>query len=344
MKIPVLEDEIKRIIRVYSIRGFHIKYILVDIKFKPLKDRGLLDAVVNVVGKGGHAPMIERFIWVVKERCRCYYAMLPFDDLPRIVVIHLLKTVMFYINAFIWKKGVSPFLSPMTILEGVVLDYNLHFQVIFGEYLHTYEVTTNTMKSRTVGAIALGPTGNLQGGIRCYSLVTGRILQRDKNSFAPLKLPEDAIRRMNTLAKKAVSGLQFGDRNNITVDLDNDAIITGVNENEDDAIEEHPYDIQIVREDNDNDDPPLQDPTPLNVHLSQVQQAEDDDLVDDNDMDNDTQFPGVAPENAVDEVNPPNDDNDSVDDRRGLGGGCSISQIYNWDGQTHCPRTDCFEA
>jgi hypothetical protein len=60
---------------------------------------------------------------------------------------------------------VLPFLSPMTILEGVVLDYNLHFQVIFGEYAQTYKVTTNNMKERTVGAIALGPTGNLQGGI-----------------------------------------------------------------------------------------------------------------------------------------------------------------------------------
>jgi hypothetical protein len=141
--------------------------------------------------------------------------MLPFDNIPRIMIIHLLKTVMFYINAFIWKKGVSPFLSPMTILEGVVLDYNLHFQVTFGEYVHTYEVTTNTMKSRTVGSIALGPTGNLQGGIRCYSLVTGRILQRDKNSFTPLKMPEDAIRRLTTLAKESVTGLQLGDRNDV---------------------------------------------------------------------------------------------------------------------------------
>jgi hypothetical protein len=44
------------------------------------------------------------------------------------------------------------------------------------------------MKKRTVGSIALGPTGNLQGGIRFYSLCTGRILQRDKNSYTPLKM------------------------------------------------------------------------------------------------------------------------------------------------------------
>jgi hypothetical protein len=106
------------------------------------------------------------------------------------------------------------------------------------------------MKSRTVGSISLGPTGNLQGGIRCYSLVTGRILQRDTNSFTPLKMPEDAIRRITTLAKKSVSGLQFGDRNDVATDLDSDATITGVNDNENDDIEEHPYDIQIVHDEN----------------------------------------------------------------------------------------------
>jgi acetolactate synthase regulatory subunit len=69
MKIPILEDEIKRIVRMYSVRGFNIKYILVDIQFKAIKDRGHLDAIVNVVGKGEHAPAIERFIRVIKERC-----------------------------------------------------------------------------------------------------------------------------------------------------------------------------------------------------------------------------------------------------------------------------------
>jgi hypothetical protein len=303
MKIPNMEDEIKRIIRLYAVRGFHIKYILVDIQFKAIKDRGNLEAIVNVVGKGEHAPVIERFIRVIKERCRCYYAMLPFDDLPRMMVIHLLVTVMFYINAFIWKKGVSPFLSPLTILEGVVLDYNLHFQVIYGEYAHTYETTTNDMKRRTVGAIALGPTGNLQGGVRFYSLITGRILQRDRNSYTPMKMPEDAIKRVQALTKKAVKGLRFGDRNDINIDHNDIIDVTGVNDEEekdDDIEQEHPYDIQITP--TDEDAPPLQDPTPLNEHLAQVEQDEEND--------EDSQSTGVAPENSADEISQ-NDSDDS---------------------------------
>ena len=37
------------------------------------------------------------------------------------------------------------------------------------------------MNLRTIDAVALGPNGNLQGSIRCFSLDTGKILQRAWN-------------------------------------------------------------------------------------------------------------------------------------------------------------------
>ena len=76
----------------------------------------------------------------------------------------------------LYEKGVSQFSSPLTILEGIVVDYNLHFRVIFGEYAHTYDTTANTTTSHTVDATSLGFTGDLQSGARFYSLVTGKIL------------------------------------------------------------------------------------------------------------------------------------------------------------------------
>ena len=313
MKIPIMEDEIKCVNRMYEVRGFHVKYILVDIQFKAIKDRGQLTACVNVVAKGEHVPEIEHFNRVIKERTRCYYAMLPFKTLPRIMIIHLLVTVMFYINAFVWRKGVSQFLSPLTILEGIVIDYNLHFQVIFGEYAHTYETTTNTTKSRTVGAMALGPTGNLQGGVRFYSLVTGKILQRAKKDYTLLKMPEDAIRRINTMSKKSLVGLFFGDRNNI--DLDNGDDITGVDNGIDDQInQEHPYDLRLDQQQEDDDDaPPLQDPTPLDEHLEAGNTTTDTNSDEDTqntgvDVTGDARLTGVTPENAEDEIEPPQDD------------------------------------
>ena len=313
MKIPVLELEIQRIIKLYAVRGFHVKFILVDIQFKAIKDRGQLTATVNVVGKGEHVPAIERFIRVIKERCRCYYAMLPFKSLPRIMVIHLLITVMFYINAFVWRKGVSQYLSPLTILEGVVLDYNLHFQVIFGEYIHTYDETTNTMKSRSVEAIALGPNGNLQGGIRCYNLVTGKILSRSKNDYTKLKMPEGALLRLKTLTKNSEQGLTFGDSNNNNLESYNqdDALITGVNDDnneEDNDDQEHPYELDIEDNNDNNNTPPLQDPTSIHDHLEEQQEEEDDSI-----------STGVDLANTEDEVPPPEseDESESEDERQG---------------------------
>ena len=96
MKIPVMEDEIKRVIRIYAVRDFHLEYILVDIQFKAIKDRGNLSANVNIVAKGEHVPEIEI--------TRCDFIMLPFRKLPRIMIIHLLVTVMLYTNAFVWRK------------------------------------------------------------------------------------------------------------------------------------------------------------------------------------------------------------------------------------------------
>merc|ERR1712157_208035 len=91
----------------YSTGGFNVVMIHVDNQFKVLKDRKKLGVAVNVVGRGEHVPEIERVNRVIKERCRCYFAMVPFKSLPRIMVIHLMMTVVFYLNAFVWQPGVS---------------------------------------------------------------------------------------------------------------------------------------------------------------------------------------------------------------------------------------------
>ena len=49
------------------------------------------------------------------------------------------------------------------------MDFNLHCNIPFGEYDKFYEKTVNAMTERTVGAICLKPTYNLQGGYKCYS-------------------------------------------------------------------------------------------------------------------------------------------------------------------------------
>lgn len=87
------------------------------------------------------------------------------------------------------------------IIEGVVIDYRLHFRVLYGEYLQTYKGTDNTMSQRIVDAIAMGPNSNLQGGIRYFSLDTGRILQQAWRDIMIYKMLVGVISWINYLAK-----------------------------------------------------------------------------------------------------------------------------------------------
>ena len=75
--------------------------------------------------------------------------------------MHLMNTVVFYVNAFVWLKGVSETLSSLTIVKGKALDFNLHFRVVFGKFLQTHEGTKTDMILRATDAVELGPNGNL---------------------------------------------------------------------------------------------------------------------------------------------------------------------------------------
>ena len=74
-----------------------------------------------------------------------------------------------------WKRDVSQIISPLTIVEGLLLDYNLHFRLIYGEFVQTFEGSNNTMEPHTVDSVGLGPAGNLQGGLRCFSMVSVKV-------------------------------------------------------------------------------------------------------------------------------------------------------------------------
>lgn len=73
-------------------------------------------------------------------------------------------------------------LSPLTIMTGKPrLDYN-DPKIEFGACAQVFEDNkrTNTLKTRTTGAIALTPTGNAQGGYYFFSLTTGRKISRQQ--------------------------------------------------------------------------------------------------------------------------------------------------------------------
>ena len=84
-------------------------------------------------------------------------------------------------------------------MTGKHLDFRRHVRAEFGSYVQTHEEHNNSMQSRTVSAICLGPTGNEQGGHYFMSLATGRRITREH--WTPLPMPQDAIDRVNALGQ-----------------------------------------------------------------------------------------------------------------------------------------------
>ena len=54
------------------------------------------------------------------------------------------------------------------------------------------------MVTRTIGAIALRPTGNVQGGFYFMSLSTGKIISRYRWTVLPM--PQEVIERLHQIA------------------------------------------------------------------------------------------------------------------------------------------------
>lgn len=129
------------------------------------------------------------------------------------MIIELAKSVVFWRNAFPANDGVSDELSPRAIVTGSTIDFHRHCQYEFGEYVQTHEAHDNSMGSRTVGALALRPTGNAQGGYYFFSLSTGRVINRNRATKLPIqqrilsaytRLPVD---RMPTEVSSSVTGV-----------------------------------------------------------------------------------------------------------------------------------------
>ena len=86
-------------------------------------------------------------------------------------------------------------------MTGMQLHCSKHCKLPFGSYVQAYEDPTlsNTQAACTVGAICLGPTGNVQGSHKFLSLVTGRCITPLK--WTPLPMPQEVIHCINKLGK-----------------------------------------------------------------------------------------------------------------------------------------------
>jgi hypothetical protein len=117
--------------------------------------------------------------------------------------------VILWLNAFLVKSGISQTISLQKLLMRWRLDYKKHCRVQPGTYceVHDEPVPTNTMAWRSHEAIALGPTGNLQGSVKFYCINTGRELKC--RSFTPMPMPDRVIKQVNKIVEREGQGRTF---------------------------------------------------------------------------------------------------------------------------------------
>ena len=214
MQIDTIVDTIVTLLQIYTSRGFKVTAIAADNGFAALMDNEkflTFGVVLNLTSQDEHQPHVERFIRTLKERCRMCFSLLPFKRIPKRMTVELVYCQIYWYNFTIPYDYVSDRIGPGTIVLGRTYDYNkiLGPGTLFGEYVQTHEDTDNTMRERTVGAITLRPSGNMQGCFYYYSLATGRRLHRRK--CTPLPMPKEVIDRIHSIAErqKTPEGVEF---------------------------------------------------------------------------------------------------------------------------------------
>ena len=209
-----LTNGIKMMLSAHSSRGYRVTHILCDgegavgpaVRKLSESQPELMVPVLNTAAHGEHVPTAERKAQQIKERVRAFWNTLPFKPCT-IIVVYLVYYCVTTINWYPSRSSIYPNVSAKELFTGRKVDYSLDCKVQFGQYVHTHEdlEVTNTMKSRTVGAIALGPAGNIQGTYNFLSLKTWRVVKR--RSWTTLPMPQEVIDMLNRKAEQEKIGL-----------------------------------------------------------------------------------------------------------------------------------------
>jgi hypothetical protein len=136
----------------------------------------------------------------MKDQSRSAYWMLPFKYIPWIMLIHLIKNAVFWLNTFPHEDGTSQKYLPRYIMIGQQLSFKRHAAIEFSAYVQTHEEHLNDMQQRTMGCICLGPTRNSQGVHWFMSLTLGERVAR--YCWTELPMPQEAIDCVSTIGRR----------------------------------------------------------------------------------------------------------------------------------------------
>jgi hypothetical protein len=121
--------------------------------------------IVRASGKkDGHVEVVIKHI---KEAVRCIVASIPYN-LSKFLLVWLVKYAVYTKNLIPTSTNYQG-VSAREFLTGVKPDYKRDLKVGFGDFCQVIERDTdNTLRPRTVSAVALLPTGNLSDQLSSY--------------------------------------------------------------------------------------------------------------------------------------------------------------------------------
>jgi len=186
---------------IYKAEGFAVHKVFFDREGGIGKiEAKLLDSGYRLqqVGAGSHVPRLEVKLRVIKERLRGIINTLAYT-LPKSLLPWAAYYVVIRLNCMPVHTRMDP-TPARQILLGRKVDAGLDYALSFGQYVQVHEedVVTNTMKSRTEGALALKPDDNAVGSWSFWKLKTWKLVHRAHWTVIPI--PEEVIEFINAKA------------------------------------------------------------------------------------------------------------------------------------------------
>jgi hypothetical protein len=167
--------------KINLLRGFRIAVITGDQEFNTISHLIVSFPTapkIDWAAASQHCGLIERNIQFLKEKICSIRHSLHFEQVPGIMVVHMVLHIVIFVNGFPRTGGVKHY-SPREIMTDHCLHVN-DLQLGFGIYCQVAETVEprNSHALRMRAAISLGNSGNLSGGQLFLALDSGQIIVR----------------------------------------------------------------------------------------------------------------------------------------------------------------------
>ena len=201
---------LKAICLMYLARGLKIVKVRADLEFLPLQElvKELPTSLeIEFVAQGMHVGPVKRNIRYGKEKVRSLRYNIPFEKIPKPILVHMIFNVTMVMNMFP-RKGGNSIYSPQMIMTGRIITID-DLRIPFVSYVQFTSATTphNSLEPRTRGAIALGMIVNNRGGRVLMALDTGKLVRKAHCKVIPMR--QEVIDRVNYLGRGEKSLLIF---------------------------------------------------------------------------------------------------------------------------------------